>query len=54
MKRTKFTDGQITFALRQAETDTLVAEVRRLKRMVADLSLFIVSESGTDLVERIS
>jgi putative transposase len=75
VKRSKFTDEQITFALRQAETGTRVAEVcrkmgiseatfynwkkkygglgvaevrrlkqleeenRRLKRMVADLSL---------------
>ena len=30
MKRSKFSDGQITFALRQAETGTRVAEVCRL------------------------
>ena len=33
MKRTKLTDEQITLALRQAETGTRVAEVRRLKQL---------------------
>ena len=49
MKKTKFTEQQIAFSLRQAETGTRVSELRRLKqleeenrqlkRMVADLSL---------------
>ena len=37
MKKARFTEEQIAFALRQAET--CVAEVRRRKQLVADLSL---------------
>ena len=38
MKRKRFTEEQISYALRQAEAGTPVAEIcRKLKRIVADL-----------------
>jgi putative transposase len=37
MKKTKFTEAQIAFVLKQAEDGAAIAEVR--KRIVADLSL---------------
>lgn len=40
MKKTRYTEEQIAFALKQAETGTRVEEENhRLKRLVADLSL---------------
>ena len=33
MKKSKFSEGQIALALRQAETGIRVAEVRRLKQL---------------------
>lgn len=40
MKTLKFTDGQIAFALRQAETGTKVAEVCR-KMSISDATFYI-------------
>ena len=40
MKTSKFTDEQIAFALRQAETDTKVAEVCR-KMGISDATCYI-------------
>ena len=40
MKRKRFTEEQITYALRQAEAGTPVAEIcRKLEQIVADLTL---------------
>lgn len=39
MKRSRYTEEQIAFALRQAESGTPVEENRKLKQLVADLSL---------------
>ena len=40
MKRTKFTDAQIAFVLRQAEEGTPVSEVRR-KAGIAEATFYI-------------
>lgn len=39
MKKSRYTEGQISFALKQAETGTPVAEVIRRMRTAASLML---------------
>ena len=50
MKASRFTDAQKAFIIRQGDEGTPVAEICRLKRIVADLSLD--KEMLQDIVRR--